>query len=356
METLPVEHSDTRVSMGHDDDAPLAIPTELKQLYMDTYFKGLDENQALIAYRDAKRRRLSIEAKQIHFIPRWDNKLKKSIPTAQTSIDGFRLIASRTGKYGGSLNAKLTVRLESGEKAVIPHEEYDPDEVRQIISGTISVINRDFDQPQTATALFKGYAQAFDDGNLMGLWAKMPDVMILKCAESLALRKAFPQDLSGIYTNEEMAQADNESPKFNRPRKTYATTVTPNPEVAESEAIEVQVTATVIDRSQESVEAEQTQEVQEIAQEVKEPEKPTEKKAPAKKKEKTIPELIKGIPAALKHRKADYDHEVLPFCEQFVLNHFNAKTPEDIPEDQRGAVLEFLKNDLINHLVEHGEL
>lgn len=62
----------------------------------------------------------------------------------------------------------------------------------------------------SAVAIFKEYAPVYN-GKLSGMWATKPALMIAKCAEALALRKAFPSDMSGIYTDDEMSRAEDVS-------------------------------------------------------------------------------------------------------------------------------------------------
>ena len=68
------------------------------------------------------------------------------------------------------------------------------------------MIRNDFKETLWAVARFDAYAQVTKEGKLTSMWAKMPDLMIAKCAEALALRKAFPMELSGLYATEEMEQ------------------------------------------------------------------------------------------------------------------------------------------------------
>lgn len=114
--------------------------------------------------------------------------------TIQTSIDGFRVIAQRTGEYEGQAPAMWCG--EDGRWTDSWVSSKPPAGCR------IGVYRKGHREPMMAFARFASYAQ-------QNLWQKMPEVMIAKCAEALALRKAFPEDLSGLYTGDEMAQADN---------------------------------------------------------------------------------------------------------------------------------------------------
>lgn len=321
------------------------IPQELKDIYLNTVFSGLTENEAQIAYRIARKRNLDVEARQIFFVV-YESKGKRTV-VSQTSIDGFRLIASKTGKYGGSVSPKLTIKDKSGNKLIISHEEYDPDETDHIISGTISVINTDFPQPQTATALFDSYCKKYN-GIPTGLWATMPDVMILKCAEALALRKAFPQDLSGIYTSDEMDQAQNDNsvesisvqqiqPKKQPSLKAFKPKLpaaTKQPDTTEQDVHEA---------------AEET-----VAEEVVEEKIPAKKQAA--KKPQTVVELINFIPDGLVQMKPDIDPDVFDAAKYYVISHFGAERAEDIADEKLEEVRDFVRNDMIQMLKEYGYL
>ena len=114
--------------------------------------------------------------------------------TIQTSIDGFRVIAERSGSYGGQDEPKF---------------EYN--DQGKLVCSKVTVYrfsaNGERYPAATGVAFWNEYVQEYN-GKVTGLWAKMPHTMLSKVAEAIALRRAYPQDLSGLYTSDEMEQAE----------------------------------------------------------------------------------------------------------------------------------------------------
>ena len=133
--------------------------------------------------------------------------------TIVTSIAGFRTIAARAGDYRPDGEGPVYVFDETAKSHLNP---------TGLVSATVKVWKHAKGEwfPIAETAHWDEFAPIKDEWDYnrqtnkreptgrqtldtSGQWGKMPRLMLAKCAEALAFRKGWSDDLSNVYAEEE---------------------------------------------------------------------------------------------------------------------------------------------------------
>jgi phage recombination protein Bet len=168
---------------------------EQTQLISTTIAPGCSNDELRLFAYACQRTGLDPFSRQIYAIRRRQKQSDGSyghVMTIQAGIDGLRSIAERTGQLDGSETHWCG---EDGVWTDVWLAAKPP-------AAAKTILHR-----KGASHPFVGVARFADYNAGQGLWSKMPAAMIAKCSEALALRKAFPADLSGVYSTDEMDQA-----------------------------------------------------------------------------------------------------------------------------------------------------
>lgn len=165
------------------------------------YLQGCTPDECEIFLQQCKRTGLDPFARQIYAMRRWNKKARREEMFILVGIDGFRLIALKSEKYAGQVGPFWAT--PDGEWRDVWLSKTPPS------AAKVGIMRHDFKEVCWGVATWHSYVQLNKEKKPFGNWVSMPDVMMAKVAEALGLRKAFPQDLSGLYTSEEMGQANN---------------------------------------------------------------------------------------------------------------------------------------------------
>jgi phage recombination protein Bet len=172
---------------------PALTPEQLKML-QQTACAGhtLEQAQCFVEY--CRTKGMDPFAREIYSIIRSGKGGPRQ--TFQIGIDALRKRAEETGAYEGQ-----TPYLWCGPDGKWVDIWLAP---QPPFAAKVGVWKHGFREPMWAIAKFSEYKPEDD-----WMWKKMPANQIAKCAEALALRRAFPSQLGGMYATEEMAQANN---------------------------------------------------------------------------------------------------------------------------------------------------
>ena len=173
-----------------------------------TVAKGASDDELRMFIQVCKGANLNPFLKQVHLIPRWDSKEGREVRAIQVSIDGFRAIAEESGAYAGNEDpvfaGEETIQISAGKDTKATKELKVPEKATVTVYKLVQGQRYAFVATARWTEYYPGPKMGFQ-------WHLKPYLMLGKCAEALALRKAFPKLLSGMYAQEELDRGQGET-------------------------------------------------------------------------------------------------------------------------------------------------
>lgn len=189
------DESSSELAIAEPSKALAIIPAEKMELLKETIMPGASDTELDFFVEVCNRTNLDPFRNEIHPVKRRVNVKGQWVErwTFQCGIDGYRKRAAATGRYAGS---EVVSDPQNGK-----HPEISKATVWRVVGGERV--------PFTADARWSEYCQTDRQGHPIAMWARMPYTMLEKCAEAKALRKAFPNELNGVYAEEEMQHDPN---------------------------------------------------------------------------------------------------------------------------------------------------
>lgn len=195
------------------DSATLAQDTRFTPSQIDLIktqiAPGATDDELKLFIHVANSRDLDPFRKEIYAIKRWNSQERRETVAFQVSIDGYRKIAERTGKYAGQVGPFWCGA--DGRWLDVWLDDEPPK------AAKVGMLRAGFSEPVWAVVRYSSFVQRKKDGTATRFWEEMPDHMLAKIAESQALRKAFPETVSEVeqeldrasqFANTQMIDAD----------------------------------------------------------------------------------------------------------------------------------------------------
>lgn len=200
------------------DDGSLDITPSGMSALRNSIFPGANDESIIMAVEYCVARKLDVFKKPCHIVPINTKNSKTGKyewrDVIMPGIYELRTTAFRTGEMAG-----MDEPIFGDEKEIhgITAPEYCKVTVYRLINGER--------YPFTHVEYFQEAAATKNNGELNSMWTKRPRGQLAKCAEAGALRKAFPDEMGGIMTSDEVSEMDNiPAPEID---------VTPQPDISD---------------------------------------------------------------------------------------------------------------------------